>query len=65
MALTSWRAFNFFDVAPVRLPDGDASPKLDQGSASCIAAGSQNVFVGTPEGSVHLLDQSLKSVRSW
>ncbi|RMX79803.1 hypothetical protein D0869_08039 [Hortaea werneckii] len=65
MALTSWRAFNFFDVAPVRLPDGDGSPRLDQGSASCIAAGSQNVFVGTPEGSVHLLDQSLKSVRSW
>jgi vacuolar protein sorting-associated protein 11 len=30
-----------------------------------VAAGSNNVLIGTPSGTVHLLDQSFKSARSW
>ncbi|EMC91562.1 hypothetical protein BAUCODRAFT_151968 [Baudoinia panamericana UAMH 10762] len=65
MALTSWKAFRFFDVSHVRLPQGDGTISLDQGSVSCIVAGSNNVIVGTPEGTVHLLDHSFKPSRSW
>lgn len=76
-----WKAFRFFDVSQVRLPGGDGSIALDvslaisaqacfylhaqQGSISCTSAGSDNIFVGTPEGKVHLLDQTFKSSRSW
>ncbi|KAK5132316.1 hypothetical protein LTR08_009224 [Meristemomyces frigidus] len=65
MALTSWKAFRFFDVSLVRLPGGDGSVALDQGSASCIVAGTTNLIVGTPDGFVHLLDQTFKSARAW
>ncbi|KAK4540512.1 hypothetical protein LTR36_009150 [Oleoguttula mirabilis] len=65
MALTSWKAFRFFDVSHVRLPDGDDSVSLRQGSASCITAGTNNIIVGTPDGVVHLLDQTFKATRSW
>ena len=36
-----------------------------QGSTSCVAAGTKNLLVGTPDGFVHLLDQNFKSARSW
>ncbi|KAK0866139.1 Vacuolar protein sorting-associated protein 11 [Friedmanniomyces endolithicus] len=65
MALTSWKAFRFFDVSQVRLPGGDGSVSLDQGSVSCVTAGPSNIFVGTPSGTVHLLDQTFKPARSW
>ncbi|EME41059.1 hypothetical protein DOTSEDRAFT_74557 [Dothistroma septosporum NZE10] len=65
MALTSWKAFRFFDVSQVRLPDGEDAISLDQSNVSCIASGATNIFVGTPTGHVHLLDQTFKSTRSW
>ncbi|KAF2483190.1 vacuolar protein sorting protein-like protein [Neohortaea acidophila] len=65
MALTSWKLFRFFDVSQVQLPEGDGSVALDQTSASCIEAGSSNIFVGTPHGLVHCLDQNFKVTRSW
>ncbi|KAK5112638.1 hypothetical protein LTR62_003953 [Meristemomyces frigidus] len=65
MALTSWKSFRFFDVTTVRLPDGDGSIALDQGKVSAISAGARNILVGTPDGTVHLLDHSFKSSRSW
>ncbi|KAK5121727.1 hypothetical protein LTR85_004602 [Meristemomyces frigidus] len=65
MALTSWKAFRFFDVSHVRLPDGDGSVSLSQGNASCVVAGTNNIIVGTPDGIVHLLDQTFKPTRSW
>ncbi|KAK3069941.1 Vacuolar protein sorting-associated protein 11 [Teratosphaeriaceae sp. CCFEE 6253] len=65
MALTSWKAFRFFDVSQVRLPGGDGAVPLDQGSVSCVAAGPDNILVGTPDGNVHLLDQTFKPARSW
>ncbi|CAK3872434.1 Vacuolar sorting-associated 11 [Lecanosticta acicola] len=65
MALTSWKAFRFFDVSQVRFPDGDGAVSLDQTSTSCVSSGSDRIFVGTPSSVVHILDQSFKSTRSW
>ncbi|KAK4494695.1 hypothetical protein PRZ48_014051 [Zasmidium cellare] len=65
MALTSWKAFRFFDVSQVRLPDGEGAVSLDQSNISCVASGASNIFVGTPDGLVHLLDHTFKPSRSW
>ncbi|KAK5746155.1 Vacuolar protein sorting-associated protein 11 [Elasticomyces elasticus] len=65
MALTSWKAFRFFDVSQVRLPTDSGAVSLDQGSVTCVTAGPSTIFVGTPTGTVHLLDQTFKASRSW
>ncbi|KXT12252.1 hypothetical protein AC579_819 [Pseudocercospora musae] len=64
-APTAWKQFKFFDVSPVRLPDGDALVALDQASIGTVSSGANNVLVGTPNGWVHLLDQTFKSTRAW
>ncbi|THZ71569.1 vacuolar protein sorting protein-like protein [Aureobasidium pullulans] len=64
MALTSWKAFRFFDVAPIKLNDADKSI-LEQGNVSCITASADQVFVGSPDGTLRLLNQSFKTVQSW
>ena len=38
---------------------------VKQGSATCVVAGSRNIFVGTPNGNVQVLDQNFKLARSW
>ncbi|GAB7362235.1 hypothetical protein MBLNU230_g2260t1 [Neophaeotheca triangularis] len=65
MALTSWKAFRFFDVSQVRVPEGDGAVDLDQSNVSSVSAGTSNVLLGTPDGTVHLLDHTFKSSRSW
>ncbi|PNS14681.1 Vacuolar protein sorting-associated protein 11 [Sphaceloma murrayae] len=62
MALTSWKAFRFFDVTTVSGQDG---PSLDQSSTTCVAAGQNVIFIGTPDGTVRLLDQSFKAVQTF
>lgn len=36
-----------------------------QGSFSCLAAGQNNIFVGSPDGTLRLLNQSFKTVQSF
>ncbi|KAF4556432.1 hypothetical protein D9617_1g083100 [Elsinoe fawcettii] len=63
MALTSWKAFRFFDVTAVQIANDE--PSLEQGTTSCIVAGHNNVYVGAPDGTIRLLNQSFKSVQSF
>ncbi|KAL4990113.1 hypothetical protein BDW68DRAFT_155080 [Aspergillus falconensis] len=63
MALTSWKAFNFFDVSPVKLP-GDSSSLFDS-ETSCLCTGSANLFLGTTDGFVHTFTSSFKVVQSF
>ncbi|EGP84623.1 uncharacterized protein MYCGRDRAFT_101271 [Zymoseptoria tritici IPO323] len=65
MALTSWKAFRFFDVSQVRIADGEGAISLDQANISSIGAGTNHIFVGTPDSYIHLLDQTFKPARSW
>ncbi|TKX22514.1 putative E3 ubiquitin-protein ligase PEP5 [Elsinoe australis] len=64
MALTSWKAFRFFDVTAIQAA-GNEALSLEQSSTTCIAAGSNNIFIGTPDGHVRLLNQSFKTVQSF
>ncbi|GAQ03110.1 vacuolar protein sorting-associated protein 11 homolog [Aspergillus lentulus] len=63
MALTSWKAFNFFDVSSVKLPE-DCSSILKSGLTS-LSAGSSNLFVASTDGVVHTVSAGFKIVRSF
>ncbi|KAF9893293.1 hypothetical protein FE257_011723 [Aspergillus nanangensis] len=63
MALTSWKAFNFFDVSPVKLPEESFSKFNSDISSLCT--GSANLFLGTADGDVHIISSGFKAVRSF
>ncbi|OJD16951.1 hypothetical protein AJ78_02933 [Emergomyces pasteurianus Ep9510] len=63
MALTSWKSFSFFDVSPVQFPDGDSS--IFNSDISSICTGSDNLFLGTSDGVVHILSQTFKVLRTF
>ncbi|KAL3479301.1 hypothetical protein BJX99DRAFT_222343 [Aspergillus californicus] len=63
MALTSWKAFNFFDVSPVKLPEDSSS--LFNSDTSCLCSGASNLFLGTTDGFVHTVSSSFKVVQSF
>ncbi|KAJ5256905.1 hypothetical protein N7478_013009 [Penicillium angulare] len=63
MALTSWKAFNFVDVSPVRLPE--ESSALFGSDLSSLCTGSANLFLGTNDGSVHIVSSSFRVLRSF
>ncbi|KAI9667821.1 MAG: hypothetical protein M1821_000640 [Bathelium mastoideum] len=65
MALTSWKAFRFFDVAQVKLPPSEDPNLFQQGHVNAVAAGSENVFFGSVDGVVRILSQPFKVVRSF
>ncbi|KAJ5559055.1 hypothetical protein N7461_003027 [Penicillium sp. DV-2018c] len=63
MALTSWKAFNFIDVSPVKLPEKSSS--IFNSDLSSICTGSANLFVGTTDGFVHIVSSAFRVVRSF
>ncbi|KAF2089012.1 vacuolar protein sorting-associated protein 11 [Saccharata proteae CBS 121410] len=65
MALTSWKAFKFFDVSQVKLPDDESSSLFDKGNITSVASGSDNVFFGSADGVVRILSSAFKVVRSF
>ncbi|KAL2222222.1 putative vacuolar protein sorting protein [Thermoascus aurantiacus ATCC 26904] len=63
MALTSWKTFNFFEVSQVKLPEESSSVFVNE--VSCLCTGSANLFLGTPDGTVHIVSSAFKVVRSF
>ncbi|KAF2761758.1 vacuolar protein sorting-associated protein 11 [Pseudovirgaria hyperparasitica] len=63
MAL-SWKAFKFFDVAQVKLPE-DEIASLSEGNITSVASGSENVFLGSTDGQVRILSHTFKVVRTY
>ncbi|KAL4800700.1 hypothetical protein BDV19DRAFT_782 [Aspergillus venezuelensis] len=63
MALTSWKAFNFFDVSPVKIPEDSSA--LFNSKTSCLCSGSANLFLGTTDGFVHTVSSSFKVVQTF
>ncbi|KAF7588971.1 hypothetical protein BBP40_004973 [Aspergillus hancockii] len=63
MALTSWKAFNFFDVSSVKLPEESSS--ILGSDISSLCTGSSNIFLGSTDGLVHLISSSFKLLRSF
>ncbi|TID21706.1 vacuolar protein sorting-associated protein 11 [Venturia nashicola] len=65
MALSSWKAFRFFDVTQVKLSPEENAVLSEPGNIECVATGSDNVFFGSSDGVVRILSQSFKIVRSF
>ncbi|KAE8392990.1 hypothetical protein BDV23DRAFT_150268 [Aspergillus alliaceus] len=63
MALTSWKAFNFFEVSSVKLPEESSS--IFSSDISSLCTGSSNIFVGSIDGFVHFISSSFKLLRSF
>ncbi|EAW06717.1 tethering complex subunit PEP5 [Aspergillus clavatus NRRL 1] len=63
MALTSWKAFNFFDVSSVKLSEECSS--IFKSSLSSLSTGSSNLFLGSTDGLVHIVSSGFKVVRSF
>ncbi|KAI2895459.1 hypothetical protein CBS63078_8584 [Aspergillus niger] len=63
MALTSWKAFNFFDVSAVKLPEESSS--IFNSDIISLSTGSANIFLGSSDGFVHIISTNFKLVRSF
>ncbi|KAJ5184224.1 hypothetical protein N7492_001840 [Penicillium capsulatum] len=63
MALTSWKAFNFIDLLPVKLPEDSSG--LFGSDLSSLCTGSANLFLGTSDGTVHIVTSAFRAVRSF
>ncbi|KAJ5611197.1 hypothetical protein N7510_007916 [Penicillium lagena] len=63
MALTSWKAFNFFDVSPVKLPEESTS--VFSSDLASLCTGSANLFLGTTDGFVHIVSSAFRVLRSF
>ncbi|OOF99202.1 hypothetical protein ASPCADRAFT_204866 [Aspergillus carbonarius ITEM 5010] len=63
MALTSWKAFNFFDVSPVKLPEESSS--IFNSDILSLSTGSASLFLGSSDGFVHIISTNFKLVRSF
>ncbi|KAL2002971.1 hypothetical protein VTN02DRAFT_5380 [Thermoascus thermophilus] len=63
MALTSWKTFNFFEVSEVKLPEESSSVFVNEVSSICT--GTSNLFIGTPDGTVHILSPAFRVIRSF
>ncbi|KKA30677.1 hypothetical protein TD95_003353 [Thielaviopsis punctulata] len=64
MAL-SWKSFDFFDVAPVKLLDDETRVFFQSNEISCICTGSDNLFLGSFDGYVRIVNSNWKIVRTF
>ncbi|RHZ58245.1 tethering complex subunit PEP5 [Aspergillus thermomutatus] len=58
-----WKAFNFFDVSSVKLPEECSS--ILKSDLTSLSAGSSNLFIGSTDGLVHIVSAGFKIVRSF
>ncbi|KAJ2902480.1 putative vacuolar membrane protein [Zalerion maritima] len=65
-ALTAtWKSFDFFDVAKVRLGDDETRLFFESNEISCVRSGSDSLFVGSFDGFVRIIGPSWKIVKSF
>ncbi|KAF8544496.1 hypothetical protein BDD12DRAFT_815447 [Trichophaea hybrida] len=67
MALTSWKAFNFFTVTPIKTTEEPetAPPLFQDVDITSLTTGSDNLFLGTSDSKVHVVNSSFKIVRTF
>lgn len=63
MALTSWKTFDFFDVTQAHPGDEETRSIFENNEITCVSSGIKNLFLGTRDGSVHILSPEFKTVR--
>ncbi|KAL9113786.1 MAG: hypothetical protein Q9227_002231 [Pyrenula ochraceoflavens] len=64
MALTSWKAFDFFEVSQVTLPKDTSSSIFDNDVTSLIT-GASSLFLGSSNGTVSIVSAAFKVIRTF
>ncbi|KAG9243541.1 vacuolar protein sorting protein-like protein [Calycina marina] len=65
MALTSWKTFDFFEVSQVKAPDDETRSLFENNDISCCCSGSENLFLGSNDGTVRILSSTFKILRTF
>lgn len=65
MALTSWKTFDFFEVSQVKHPDDESRSFFENNEISCVCSGSENLFLGSSDGVVRIVNSSFKILRTF
>ena len=60
-----WKTFDFFEVSQVTAPDDETKSFFDNNEISCICSGSENLFVGSFDGTVRILSSKFKVLRTF
>src|ERR1700722_3439871 len=60
-----WKTFDFFEVSQIRPPDDENTSFLDNNEISCVCSGSDNLFLGSYDGTVRILSSNFKVQRSF
>jgi hypothetical protein len=62
---TQWKTFDFFEVSQVTAPDEDSKSFFENNEISCVCSGSENLFVGSFDGTVRILSSAFKVLRTF
>ncbi|KAI9056012.1 hypothetical protein LZ554_000944 [Drepanopeziza brunnea f. sp. 'monogermtubi'] len=65
MALLSWKTVDFFEVSQVNPADDESQSFFENNEISCVCSGSENLFLGSYDGSVRILSPSFKILRTF
>lgn len=60
-----WKTFDFFEVNQVKPPDEETRAFFESNEISCVCSGSENIFLGSYDGTVRILSSTFKVVRSF
>ncbi|KAI8272834.1 hypothetical protein K4K59_011145 [Colletotrichum sp. SAR11_240] len=60
-----WKAFDFFDVAQVRLADDETRAFFESNEIASVCSGSDSLFLGSYDGFVRIVGSSWKIVKSF
>ncbi|CAD6502529.1 BgTH12-05120, partial [Blumeria graminis f. sp. triticale] len=58
-----WKTFDFFDVTQAHPGDEETRSIFENNEITCVSSGIKNLFLGTRDGSVHILSPEFKTVR--
>jgi len=60
-----WKTFDFFEVSQVKPPDDESKSIFENNEISCVCSGSENLFIGSYDGTVRILSSNFKILRTF
>lgn len=60
-----WKTFDFFEVSQITPPDAETASLFSNNEVSCVASGSDSLFLGTYDGYVRILGRAFRLQKSW
>jgi len=60
-----WKTFDFFEVSRIKAPDDESKSFFESNDISCCCSGSENLFLGSHDGTVRILSSTFKILRTF